>query len=232
MPPFGNPKNQEFNKLNIVTIDVGGQLFQTTIQTLTLAGTNTFFSKLFNSSSEVNNIPFIDRDSELFSIILSILRTGNLPSKAKIFEIQNIVFEAKFYGVESLLVQSQSNPSQFEPFDLEKLMILPVSGVKTHLLQLLVCYNTERVSSSLAIEGHMHSVGYDLVPYMDYGFPLNFPVHKGVERIKYLRDPWYSSVGLLEILVAGLKGGVIGFPSIGLVEILGGFFGGCVLRVW
>ncbi|XP_071693686.1 BTB/POZ domain-containing protein At5g41330-like [Rutidosis leptorrhynchoides] len=128
MPPFGNPKNQEFNKLNIVTIDVGGQLFQTTIQTLTLAGTNTLFSKLFNSSSERNNIPFIDRDPELFSIILSLLRTGNLPSKAKTFEIQDIVFEAKFYGVESLLVQSQSNPSQFEPFDLEKSMILPLSG--------------------------------------------------------------------------------------------------------
>ncbi|KAJ0665938.1 putative transcription factor WD40-like family [Helianthus annuus] len=130
MPPISllNPKSNDFNKSNVVTIDVGGQLFQTTIQTLTLAGSNTLFSNLFSSSEQPNRIPFIDRDPELFSIILSLLRTGNLPSKAKSFEIQDIVFEAKFYGVEDLLVQSQSNPSQFEPFDLEKSIILPLSG--------------------------------------------------------------------------------------------------------
>ncbi|KAL8200915.1 hypothetical protein R6Q57_012254 [Mikania cordata] len=133
MPPIPPLKSQsngnplDFKKPNVVTIDVGGQLFQTTLQTLTLAGSNTLFSELFNSS-EQDRIPFIDRDPELFSIILSLLRTGNLPSKAKSFEIQDIVFEAKFYGVEDLLVHSQSNPSQFEPFDLEKSMILPLSG--------------------------------------------------------------------------------------------------------
>ncbi|KAL7609257.1 hypothetical protein Lser_V15G09899 [Lactuca serriola] len=137
MPPFsqskplsnGVSKNpHDFTRTNVVTIDVGGQLFQTTVQTLTLAGSNTLFSNLFNSSEQNSSIPFIDRDPELFSILLSLLRTGNLPSKAKTFEIQDIVFEAKFYGVEHLLVQSQSNPSQFEPFDLEKSMILPLSG--------------------------------------------------------------------------------------------------------
>ncbi|KAD3641311.1 hypothetical protein R6Q59_003920 [Mikania micrantha] len=133
MPPIPPLKSQsngnplDFKKPNVVTIDVGGQLFQTTLQTLTLAGSNTLFSNLLNSS-EQDRIPFIDRDPELFSIILSLLRTGNLPSKAKSFEIQDIVFEAKFYGVEDLLVHSQSNPSQFEPFDLEKSMILPLSG--------------------------------------------------------------------------------------------------------
>ncbi|KAI3812930.1 hypothetical protein L1987_17643 [Smallanthus sonchifolius] len=126
--PNGFSRNpQDFNKSNVVTIDVGGQLFQTTLQTLTLAGSNTLLSNLFNSS-EQNKIPFIDRDPELFSIILSLLRTGNLPSKAKSFDIQDVVFEAKFYGVEDLLVESQSNPSQFEPFDLEKSMILPLTG--------------------------------------------------------------------------------------------------------
>nr|XP_043607329.1 BTB/POZ domain-containing protein At5g41330-like [Erigeron canadensis] len=146
MPPFVLSKNLEnTHKPNIVTIDVGGQLFQTTAQTLTLAGSNNFFSNLFNSSQQnnvnlngiqsrheqgmnQNSLPFIDRDPELFSIILSLLRTGSLPSKAKAFEIQDIVFEAKFYGVEHLLVQSQSNPSQFEPFDLEKSTLLPLSG--------------------------------------------------------------------------------------------------------
>ncbi|GKB37352.1 BTB/POZ domain-containing protein-like protein [Tanacetum coccineum] len=112
---------------NIVTIDVGGQLFQTTTQTLTLAGPNTLFSNLVNSSN-LNKIPFIDRDPELFSILLSLLRNGYLPSKAKNFDIQDLVFEAKFYGIEKLLVESKSNPSQFDPFDLEKCFILPLSG--------------------------------------------------------------------------------------------------------
>ncbi|KAK1438615.1 hypothetical protein QVD17_04424 [Tagetes erecta] len=127
LKPLSNGISKDFKKPNVVTIDVGGQLFQTTIETLTLAGSNTLFSNLFNSS-QPHKIPFIDRDPELFSVILSLLRTGNLPSKAKSFDIQDIVFEAKFYGVEDLLVQSQSNSSQFEPFDLEKSMILPLTG--------------------------------------------------------------------------------------------------------
>ncbi|KAI3505129.1 hypothetical protein L1887_27045 [Cichorium endivia] len=114
---------------NIITIDVGGQIFQTTKQTLTLAGSETLFSSLFDSSNQNNNgVPFIDRDPELFSILLSLLRTGNLPSKAKAFDIQDIIFEARFYGISDLLVESQSNPSQFEAFDLEKSIVLPLSG--------------------------------------------------------------------------------------------------------
>ncbi|KAI3689531.1 hypothetical protein L2E82_47491 [Cichorium intybus] len=114
---------------NVITIDVGGQLFQTTKETLTLAGSETLFSSLFDSSNQNNNgVPFIDRDPELFSILLSLLRTGNLPSKAKAFDIQDIIFEAKFYGISDLLVESQSNPSQFEAFDLEKSVLLPLSG--------------------------------------------------------------------------------------------------------
>ncbi|KAK9067972.1 hypothetical protein SSX86_012083 [Deinandra increscens subsp. villosa] len=145
MPPFtqsgpisnGFPlTNQKINhqnhhpSTNIITIDVGGQLFQTTKQTLTLGGSNTLLSNIFDSSEpdSINNIPFIDRDPELFSILLSLLRTGNLPSKAKAFDIQDIIFEAEFYGISDLLVQSQSNPSQFEAFDLEKSVILPLSG--------------------------------------------------------------------------------------------------------
>ncbi|KAI3703448.1 hypothetical protein L1987_73529 [Smallanthus sonchifolius] len=141
MPPFSqsgpisngfthNNKKINHPSTNIITIDVGGQLFQTTKQTLTLAGSETLFSKLFDSyeHNSINNIPFIDRDPELFSILLSLLRTGNLPSKAKAFDIQDIIFEAIFYGISDLLFQSQSNPSQFEPFDLEKSVILPLNG--------------------------------------------------------------------------------------------------------
>ncbi|KAK1374367.1 BTB/POZ domain-containing protein [Heracleum sosnowskyi] len=119
-------KNQDSLSSNIFTIDVGGQLFQTTKQTLTQSGPNSILSKVCNSDSV--SVPFIDRDPELFSILLSLLRTGNLPSKAKAFDLQDLVFEAKFYGIEELLVNSQSNPSQFEAFNLEKSLILNLSG--------------------------------------------------------------------------------------------------------
>lgn len=72
--------------------------------------------------------PFIDRDPELFSLILSLLRTGNLPSKAKAFDLQDLIIESRFYGVETLLINSLSNPSQFEPFNLHKSLLLPLNG--------------------------------------------------------------------------------------------------------
>ncbi|KAL4592562.1 hypothetical protein LXL04_005562 [Taraxacum kok-saghyz] len=140
MPPFSQSgplsvpfshENHKFDKpsnlssTNVVTIDVGGQLFQTTKQTLTLAGSNTLFSNIFTTYDQ---IPFIDRDPDLFSILLSVLRTGNFPSKAKAFDIQDIISEAKFYGIDHLVVQSHSNPSQFDAFNLEKSTILPLSG--------------------------------------------------------------------------------------------------------
>ncbi|MCD9644688.1 hypothetical protein HAX54_033100 [Datura stramonium] len=136
MPPFvgSNPLSNGFrhnnttdSNSNIVTIDVGGQLFQTTKQTLKQAGSKSLFSAI-SSNSDNNSVPFIDRDPEIFSILLSLLRTGNLPSKAKNFDIQDLIFEAQFYGVEQLVLSSQSNPSQFEPFDLEKSVLLPLSG--------------------------------------------------------------------------------------------------------
>ncbi|KAL3498870.1 hypothetical protein ACH5RR_041602 [Cinchona calisaya] len=140
MPPFAGPKpysdgflNQkksgDFSSIsNVITIDVGGQIFQTTKQTLSLAGSKSLFSRLSNEAGEDSAIPFIDRDPELFSVLLSLLRTGNLPSKAKGFDIQDLIFESRFYGIENLLVNSQSNPSQFEAFNLEKSKVLPLSG--------------------------------------------------------------------------------------------------------
>lgn len=130
MPPFegSNPFSYGFNQesnSSIVKIDVGGQLFQTTKQTLSLAGSKSLFSKISNSNQ---TIQFIDRDPEIFSVLLSLLRTGNLPSKAKAFDIQDLIFESQFYGIENLLVDSQSNPSQFDAYNLEKSLVLPLSG--------------------------------------------------------------------------------------------------------
>ncbi|KAF8365053.1 hypothetical protein HHK36_032935 [Tetracentron sinense] len=134
MPPYAGyaPPSNGFAKKksesNLITIDVGGQLFQTSKQTLALAGSKSFLSKLLDSSFDQFSVPFVDRDPEIFSIILSLLRTGNLPSKAKAFDLQDLISESQFYGIENLLVSSQSNPSQFEAFNLEKSVSLPLNG--------------------------------------------------------------------------------------------------------
>nr|GMC57734.1 BTB/POZ domain-containing protein At5g41330 [Ipomoea batatas] len=41
---------------------------------------------------------------------------------------RSAISESQFYGVEQLLINSQSNPSQFDPFNLEKSMVLPLNG--------------------------------------------------------------------------------------------------------
>ncbi|GMY30357.1 BTB/POZ domain-containing protein At5g41330 [Fagus crenata] len=127
MPPFefsNGSRQAKGGDPNIVTVDVGGQIFQTTKQTLTLAGPKSLFSRV----SESDLVPFIDRDPELFSILLSLLRTGNLPSKAKAFDLQDLISESQFYGVETLILNSLSNPSQFDVFNLEKSLVLPLNG--------------------------------------------------------------------------------------------------------
>ncbi|OIV93960.1 hypothetical protein TanjilG_05663 [Lupinus angustifolius] len=133
MPPFvGGEGVVQFphkSDSNIVTINVGGQLFQTTKQTLTSAGPKTFFSRISDVvSTSPLHTPFVDRDPEIFSLLLSLLRTGNLPSKAKSFDVQDLIQESIFYGIEKLLIDSLSNPSQFEPFNLQKALILPLNG--------------------------------------------------------------------------------------------------------
>lgn len=131
MPPFEGSRTRLSgvhgdSNSNVVTIDVGGQLFQTTKQTLSSVGPKSFFSDVVSASHAA--VPFIDRDPELFSLFLSLLRTGNLPSKAKSFDMQDLIFESRFYGIEDLLIDSQSNPSQFDAFNLEKSVILPLGG--------------------------------------------------------------------------------------------------------
>ena len=70
-----NPNNNKnpTPQSDVVSIDVGGQLFQTTKQTLTQSGPNSLFSQLAGSDPTHR---FIDRDPALFFLLLSLLRTG------------------------------------------------------------------------------------------------------------------------------------------------------------
>jgi len=67
----------------------------------------------------------------LFAILLSLIRTGNLASKAKAYDFQDLISESQFYGIENILINSLSSPSQFELFNLEKFVILHLNGRDT-----------------------------------------------------------------------------------------------------
>ncbi|OMO79553.1 BTB/POZ-like protein [Corchorus capsularis] len=126
MPSFGTQCLEAEAELNtnVVAINVGGQIFQTTKQTLTQAGPKSFLSQLAETTSN----RFVDRDPEYFSLLLSLLRSGTLPSKVKDFDLHDLIEESRFYGLESLLNNSLTNPSHLDAFALQKSLVLHLNG--------------------------------------------------------------------------------------------------------
>ncbi|KAH8354199.1 hypothetical protein KR084_003116 [Drosophila pseudotakahashii] len=88
---------------DLVNLNVGGQRFSTSRQTLTWIP-DTFFTALLSgrisSLRDEHNAIFIDRDPTLFSIILNYLRTKDIDIKN--CEIRALRHEAEYYGVTPL----------------------------------------------------------------------------------------------------------------------------------
>ncbi|XVF00150.1 hypothetical protein REPUB_Repub03eG0260400 [Reevesia pubescens] len=97
---------------NRIKLNVGGKLFETTVSTLQSAGPDSLLAALSNRPFHHDSNPiFIDRDPEIFSVFLSLLRSNRLPSAAlRRFSIQELADEALYYGVEFRL-RSASLPS-------------------------------------------------------------------------------------------------------------------------
>ncbi|XP_058100949.1 protein ENDOPLASMIC RETICULUM-ARRESTED PEN3 [Magnolia sinica] len=94
-----------------IKLNVGGKLFETTISTLQAAGPDSLLAALSTRPSNDDSDPvFIDRDPEIFSVLLSLLRSGRLPSTARRFSNQELAEEALYYGVESRLKSAMSPP--------------------------------------------------------------------------------------------------------------------------
>eukprot|EP00484_Ammonia_sp_Unknown_P022920 CAMPEP_0197035656 /NCGR_PEP_ID=MMETSP1384-20130603/13390_1 /TAXON_ID=29189 /ORGANISM="Ammonia sp." /LENGTH=340 /DNA_ID=CAMNT_0042465743 /DNA_START=43 /DNA_END=1062 /DNA_ORIENTATION=+ len=98
---FPNEKSQE-----IVTLNVGGIKYTTTIQTLT--GFDGYLGARFSSKYAImpsqDGTYFIDRDGELFKYVLEYLRTGRvfLPSTWDHQDLCRFLIEAEYYSIESL----------------------------------------------------------------------------------------------------------------------------------
>ncbi|CAM8971483.1 unnamed protein product [Rhodiola kirilowii] len=94
-----------------VRLNIGGKVFETTVSTLCSGGSDSLLSVLSSRLSTDSNPIFIDRDPEIFSILLSLLRSGHLPSIARRFSNQELAEEALYYGIETRLKSALSPPS-------------------------------------------------------------------------------------------------------------------------
>ncbi|KAF5749520.1 BTB/POZ domain-containing protein [Tripterygium wilfordii] len=92
-----------------VKFNVGGRVFETTTTTLANAGRHSFFGALFdenwdtksntnNNSCHGDDYLFIDRNPDCFSVLLDLLRTGELHLPPNIPE-RLVYREAAFYGL-------------------------------------------------------------------------------------------------------------------------------------
>ncbi|XP_078175347.1 BTB/POZ domain with WD40/YVTN repeat-like protein [Carex rostrata] len=108
----------------IITLNIGGTLFHTTQQTLSATGpTSPLASLPFPSPSSPP--PFFDRDPDLFSHLLSFLRSGFPPPSSL---LPSLLAEAEFFSLPPPLLLKLSLPLHFNPFSLSPSLSLPLNG--------------------------------------------------------------------------------------------------------
>lgn len=93
-----------------IKLNVGGKLFETTVATIRSGGPDSLLEALSNRPTNDQDPVFIDRDPEIFSVLLSLLRSNRLPSTASRFTKQELADEAVYYGIESQLKAAMSPP--------------------------------------------------------------------------------------------------------------------------
>lgn len=89
----------------VITLNVGGRQFYTTQSTL--CGFENFFAKLFGGWSETSADTkqiFVDRDPDVFHLVLSFLRSrtlfwGDVPDA----HVDKLIVEAEYYSMEDLV---------------------------------------------------------------------------------------------------------------------------------
>ncbi|KAL2320003.1 hypothetical protein Fmac_028972 [Flemingia macrophylla] len=99
-----------------IKLNVGGKLFETTLTTLRSGGPDSLLFALSNRRSADPTPVFIDRDPEIFSVLLSLLRTSHLPSTARRFSNLELADEALFYGIDAIL-RAATAPPPFSGID-------------------------------------------------------------------------------------------------------------------
>ena len=109
---------------SVVTLNVGGELFQTTAATLSRAGASSPLASLPPSPPSAPH--FLDRDPRLFAHILSFLRRGRLASPAP--PSPALLAEARHFALDGALLASLAPASAFSPLSLRHAALLPLTG--------------------------------------------------------------------------------------------------------
>jgi len=90
-----------------VKLNVGGEIFTTSMNTLTSTMEANYLSNLvsshFSKDVDTNGIIFIDRDPKLFKYILHYLRNSKLSSSVQDCELEDLLDEAKFFSITELI---------------------------------------------------------------------------------------------------------------------------------
>lgn len=94
-----------------VKLNVGGEIFETNASTILSTCPDSLLAALSTPTSHGSYPVFIDRDPEIFAVILNLLRTGRLTANSSgVFSKQELLDEALYYGVESLIKSAMLPP--------------------------------------------------------------------------------------------------------------------------
>lgn len=106
-PPNTTEQTETTSNRDVIQLDVGGTLFKT--RRTNLSSKSTYFRSCFlrcdgddggDENGREDEVIFIDQDPDVFSILLSFMRTGAIEQR-KI--TTNVLLQAEFFGVDSLL---------------------------------------------------------------------------------------------------------------------------------
>jgi hypothetical protein len=92
------------NKDKIITINIGGKIFQTKLETL-MGYKDTLFYKLFSSNKlDISQEIFIDRSYDYFEYILSFFRNKKVDcSSLSSKQLDRLLIEVEFYEIQELI---------------------------------------------------------------------------------------------------------------------------------
>jgi len=113
---------------DIICLDVGGTRFATTRQTL-CSDPDSMLARMFNPESNLapsqvqDGAYFIDRDPDMFKILLNFLRTGQLPEDLSRGQLKRLATEADFFQLTKL-----TNAIKYLPNNVLQFRILDLSG--------------------------------------------------------------------------------------------------------
>lgn len=159
-----------------IKLNVGGKLFETTISTLQSGGPDSLLSTL--STRPSHDPVFIDRDPEIFSVLLSLLRSNRLPSTARRFSKQELADEALYYGIDSHIRDAISPP--------------PLSGIDASIVSTICPASDGLVSSftAAADDGSVCTAHGGQISFYDHNLTHLSTVRTHLEDITSIRHVW------------------------------------------